>query len=101
MAMTGLDGYFSSESYTTLSAVSGLEGPSPTAVLVQAKRLYEQRRDDIVSFVKGDIKDDASARLAKDHVRWVVVSGYAMQGISSSALPWRKTREIAVYRFSR
>jgi hypothetical protein len=101
MAMTGLDGYFSSESYTTLSAVSGLQGPSPTAVLVQAKRLYEQRRDDIVSFVKGDIKDEATVRLAKDHVRWIVVSGDAMQGISSSAPPWRKTREIAVYRFSR
>jgi len=100
MAMTGLDGYFSSESYTTLSAVSGLEGPSPTAVLVQAKRLYEQRRDDITSFVKGDLKDDGSARLARDHVRWIVVWGDSMQDISSPATPWRKTREIAVYKLA-
>jgi hypothetical protein len=29
-----------------------------------------------------------------------VVSGDALQKISSSATPWRKTREIAVYRFT-
>ncbi len=101
MAMTGLDGYFSSEEYSEFAAVPGLSGSSPADVLAQADRLYEQRRDDVGSFVKGDITDAASARLAKDHVRWIVVSGHAMQGISSSATPWRKTREIAVYRLSR
>jgi hypothetical protein len=100
MAMTGLDGYFSSESYTIFSAVPGLSGPNSDAVFAQAKRLSDQRRDDIESFVKGDITNAVSARLAKDHVRWIVVSGDAMQEISSSATPWRKTREIAVYKFS-
>jgi hypothetical protein len=101
MAMTGLDGYFSSESYSEIHAVSGLSGRNQAAVLAQAERLYEQRRDDVGSFVKGGITDAAAARLAKDHVRWIVVSGDALQGISSSATPWRKTREIAVYRLSR
>jgi hypothetical protein len=101
MAMTGLDGYFSSEEYSEFAAVPGLSGSSPADVLAQADRLYEQRRDDVGSFVKGDITDAASERLAKDHVRWIVVSGDAMQGISSPATPWRKTREIAVYRLSR
>jgi hypothetical protein len=99
-AMTGLDGYFSSEAYSISFAVPGLSG-NRAEVLAQAQRLYEQRRDDVGSFVKGDITDAACARLARDHVRWIVVSGDAMQGISSSATPWRKTREIAVYRFSR
>ncbi len=100
MAMTGLDGYFSSEDYTKFSAVPGLSGRNPADVLAQAERLYEQRRDDVESFVKGDIKDAASARLVNDQVRWIVVSGDALQGISSTATPWRKTREIAVYRLS-
>jgi hypothetical protein len=101
MAMTGLDGYFSSEAYSIFFAVSGLDGHSPAAVLAQAKRLYQQRRDDVASFVKGDINDAASARLEKDHVRWIVVSGDELPSISSSSIPWRKTREIVVYRFSR
>jgi hypothetical protein len=100
MAMTGLDGYFSSETYSKFSAVPGLSGGNPAEVLAQAEHLYEQRRDDVGSFVKGDIKAAASARLAQDNVRWIVMSGNALQGISSSAVPWRKTREIAVYRFS-
>jgi hypothetical protein len=101
MAMTGLDGYFSSESYSTISAVAGLEGPSPTAVLAQAKHLYQQRLDDVRSFVKGDIEDAASARLAADHVRWIAVSGSALQSLSSSETPWRKTHEVVVFRLSR
>jgi hypothetical protein len=101
MAMTGLDGYFSSEPYSKFSAVPGLSGRNPAEVLAKAERLYEQRRDDVGSFVKGHIKDAASARLANDHVGWIVVAGDALQGISSSATPWRKTREIAVYRLSR
>jgi hypothetical protein len=98
MAMTGLDGYFSSETYSKFSAVPGFSGRNPADVLVQAEHLYEQRRDDVGSFVKGDIKDAASARLAQDHVRWIVVCGDAMQRISSSTTPWRETRDIVVYR---
>ena len=100
MAMTGLDGYFSSETYSKFNAVPGLAGNNPADVLAQAERLYEQRREDIGSFVKGDTSNAASARLAKDHVQWVVVSGAAMQGISTAATPWRKTREIEVYRLT-
>ena len=100
-AMTGLDGYFLSETYTKFFAVPGLSGRDPADVLAQAQRLYEQRRDDVRSFVKGDINDAASERLAKDHVQWIVVSGDALRSVSSSATPWRKTREIAVYRLTR
>jgi hypothetical protein len=98
--MTGLDGYFSSESYSKYSAVPGLTGHAPAEVLAQAERLYEQRRDDVTSFLKGDITGVASAHLASDNVRWIVVSGEAMQGISSSIIPWRKTREMAVFHLS-
>jgi hypothetical protein len=101
MALTGLDGYFSSETYSKFFAVPGLGGRDPAEVLAQAERLYEQRRDDVESLVRGDIKEAASARLADDHVRWIVVSGNAVQGFSPSAAPWRKTREIAVYRLAR
>jgi len=101
MAMTGLDGYFSSETYSISFAVPGLNGSNPADVLAQAERLYEQRRADVGSFVTGDITDAASARLAEDHVRWIVVSGDALQGVSYSATPWRKTRELTVYRLSR
>ena len=100
MAMTGLDGYFSSETYSIFEGVPGLSGHSREDVLAKAERLYAQRRGDVESFVKGDTTDAASARLANDHVRWIVISGGAMQGISSSAIPWRKTRDIAVYRLS-
>jgi hypothetical protein len=99
-AMTGLDGYFSSKTYSISFAVAGLSGSNPAEVLGQAERLYEQRRDDVESFVKGDISNAASARLARDHVRWIVVSGDALHGISPTATPWRKTRDIAVYRVS-
>jgi hypothetical protein len=97
MAMTGLDGYFSSETYSKFSAVPGLGGRNPAEVLARAERLYEQRRDDVGSFLKGDITNAASARLASDHVRWIVVCGDAMQRISSSTTPWRETRGIVVY----
>ena len=97
-ALTGLDGYFSSEPYSKFFAVPGLSGNDPADVLAQAERLYEQRRDDVGSFVRGDITDAGAARLAKDHVQWIVVWGDAMQGISTATPPWRKTREIAVYR---
>ena len=101
MAMTGLDGYFSSEAYTKFFAVSGLSGRNSAEVLEQAEGLYEQRRDDVRSFEKGDIDGAAAARLARDHVRWIVLSGTALQGITSTATPWQQTREIAIYRFTR
>jgi hypothetical protein len=100
MALTGLDGYFSSEEYSKYSAAPGLNRRDPADVLAQAERLYEQRRNDLESFLKGDMTDAVSSRLASDHVRWIVVSGDAMQRISSSATPWRKTNEMTVYRIS-
>ena len=98
-AMTGLDGYFSSEAYSKYAAVPGLNGHDAGDVLAQAEHLYQQRRDDVGSFVEGDITAAAYARLARDHVRWIVVSGDATQSISSTATPWRRTREIVIYRF--
>jgi hypothetical protein len=97
-AMTGLDGYFSSERYSISFATPGLSGSNPSDVIAQAQRLYENRHEDVSSFLKGNLADAASARLVKDHVRWIVVSGDAMEGISSSLTPWRKTRDIAVFR---
>src|SRR3954469_6201660 len=98
--MAGLDGYFSSQMYSKFNAVPGLSGKTPEEVLDKAERLYEQRHADIESFVKGDITMDGSARLANDHVRWIVVSGEAAQGTLASTTLWRKTPEIAVYRLS-
>ncbi|HEU0048847.1 MAG TPA: hypothetical protein VFQ43_14750, partial [Nitrososphaera sp.] len=96
-AMTGLDGYVSSESYSIPFAVPDLSGRNSADVLAQAKLLYQQRSQDVGSFVNGDISDAARARLAKDHVRWIVVWGDAMNSISTQITPWRKTREIAAY----
>jgi hypothetical protein len=98
MAFTGLDGYFSSPTYCKFFAVPGLGGGNPAEVLASANRLCEQRRDDIESFIKGDISDTASARLAADRVRWIVISGVAMKKVSSSATPWREARDMVVYR---
>jgi len=98
MAMTGLDGYFSSETYSKFNAVPGLSGKTPAEVLDKAERLYQQRRADVESFIKGNIADSATARLANDHVRWIVVSDEAIHEISTPVTPWRKTDEIAVYR---
>ena len=64
--MTGLDGYFSSETYSEFFAVPGISGHDAAHVLAQADHLYEQRRNDVGSFLKGDINDAVSARLAKD-----------------------------------
>jgi len=100
MAMTGLDGYFSSPTYSRISAVPGLSGQNQEEISEKASRLYEQRRADVDEFIKGGLKAAASERLANDHVRWIVVFGDAMQVISSSATPWRRTREIAVYKLS-
>ena len=101
MAMTGLDGYFSTEAYTKFFAVSGLSGRNSAEVLVQGEGLYQQRLENVRSFAKGDSNGAAAARLVRDHVGWIVVSGAALPGITSSATPWQKTREIAIYRLIR
>jgi hypothetical protein len=98
IAMTGLDGYFSNQPYSTFFAVPGLSGATPAVMLEEAKGLYEQRMADVNSFLRGDIAPEARARLENDHVRWIVVSGDALQNISSPEIPWRRTAEIAVYR---
>ena len=100
MALTGLDGYCSSETYSIFNAVPGLSGKSSAEVLDNAERLYEQRRDDVDSFVRGSMSADAATRLTNDRVRWIVVLGDAMQEISTRVAPWRKTSEIAVYRLT-
>jgi len=100
MAMTGLDGYYSSETYSTMNAVPGLSGRNQEEVLDKAERLYQQRQADVESFIKGDLTDVAYTRLSNDHVRWIVVSDYAVREISTPATPWRRTREIVVYRLS-
>lgn len=99
-AMTGLDGYFSSEDYSRLSEVPGLSGESPEDVLDKAKRLYQQRLTDVGSFIRGDMTDAAYFRLKNDRVRWIVVFDSAMQRISTPVQPWQKTQEIAVFRLS-
>ena len=97
MAMTGLDGYFSSKPYSEFNAVPGLKGNSSAEILAKADRLYEQRQADVDSFIRGEFSTAASARLAADHVRWIVVSGDAMREISSPRVPWRRTRDIVIY----
>jgi hypothetical protein len=100
MAMTGLDGYFSSADYTRFSAVPGLQGRTSAEVLAQADRLYEQRHDDVESFLKGDTDSTARERLARDRVRWVVIDGESLHDISTAATPWRRTDQIAIYRLT-
>ena len=101
IALTGLDGYFCSETYSKFFAVSGLSGRTPQDILLQAERLYQQRRSDVESFVDADIEDATSARMATDHVRWIVVLDPGSRALSPSATPWQKTGEIAIYRLPR
>ncbi len=98
MAMTGLDGYFSSQGYSTFFAVPGIKGATPANIVAQAEQVYEQRVADVNSFLRGEIKPDARARLENDHVRWIVVSGESLHKISGAIKPWRTTPEIVVYR---
>ena len=100
MAMTGLDGYFSSPDYTRFSAVPGLRGRTAAEVLAKADRLYEQRRADVGSFLKGDLDAAGRERLVSDRVTWVVVSDDALKEMSTTAAPWRRTRDIAIYRIA-
>jgi hypothetical protein len=98
MAMTGLDGYFSSEPYSTFFAVPGLSGATSADILAKAKQLYEQRVADVNAFVSGNLTDAARARLENDHVRWIVVSGEALQSIACSTTAWRRTPEVVIYK---
>jgi len=98
MAMTGLDGYFSSQGYSTFFAVPGLSGTSANEILAHAEHIYQQRLADVNSFLRGEITQDARARLESDHVRWIVVSDEALHNVSPSLLPWRITPEISIYR---
>jgi len=97
MALTGLDGYFSSESYSILNAVPGIVDRDPSRIRQEAERMYQQRLTDIESFIKGGMTEEASARLMSDHVRWVVVSEEAKRDIASSAAPWRRTNDVSIY----
>jgi len=97
-ALTGLDGYVSSETYSTAFAVPGLHGRDDLDVLAQARQIYEQRRQDVQSFLNGTINEAASARLRNGHVCWVVASGDALQPAISSPKPWRKTPDMVFYR---
>ncbi|HVN18500.1 MAG TPA: hypothetical protein VMU05_07000 [Dongiaceae bacterium] len=100
MAFTGLDGYFSNEGYSTLSALAGLTGSTKEEIQEKARHLYKQRLSDVESFVRGENTQAVTARLASDHVRWIVISGEATQEISPSVSPWRKTSDIAIYKLS-
>jgi hypothetical protein len=100
MALTGLDGYFSTDTYSEFNAVPGLSGKSRQDIMDKAEHLYEQRRADVESYVQDGATTDVTARLSADHVRWIVVCGEAMHKISNPAQPWRKTSEIAVYKLS-
>jgi hypothetical protein len=97
MAMTGLDGYYLSEAYFTPFVVPGLRGRSATDVLAEAKSLYHQRHDDTEAFIKGSITSEGLARLANDHVRWIVASGEDLGEIPSSMKCWRRTRQVVIY----
>jgi hypothetical protein len=97
-ALTGLDGYVSSETYSIAFAVPGLHGRDDADVLEQAKRIYEQRRADVQSFLDGTISDAGYGRLSKDRVCWIVASGDALQHLSTTLTPWRKTPDTAIYR---
>jgi hypothetical protein len=99
MGMTGLDGYFPSEPYFVFFAVPGLPGGNTAEVLLKAKRLYEQRRDDTEAFIRGEVTEAGLARLKSDHVRWIVVSADALRKVRAGAAPpWRTTAQMVVYR---
>lgn len=98
MAMTGLDGYYLSQPYFLPFAVPGLTGKNAAEVLGKAKDLYRKRQGLIDSFLRGDLSDPGLAELAHDRVRWIVVSAGALGEISSTAVPWRKTPQVVIYR---
>ena len=96
--LSGLDGYVSSETYSTAFAVPGLHGRDDADVLAQAKQIYEQRRDDVQSFLNGTISDAGYKRFAVDRVCWVVASGDELQHLDTALKPWRRTADMAFYR---
>jgi hypothetical protein len=96
-ALTGLDGYFSSESYTTSFAVAGLQGRNEQEVLTTAEQLYLQRKSNVEAFLRTN-DGGSSARLLQDHVHWIVILGDAAPNSPDSPTPWRRTADLAVYR---
>jgi hypothetical protein len=94
-ALTGLDGYTSSGGYSISFAVPGLHGRNEAEILGEARQIYEQRRNDLESFVRGDT---GPARLLADHVRWIVISTQNLHPGASSPAPWRKTADVVVYK---
>lgn len=96
-ALTGLDGYFSSESYTTSFAVAGLQDKNEQAVLADAERLYQQRMQNVEEFLSGNY-NDSLPRLEQDHVRWIVVSGDAIPSGPPAPATWRRSADLVVYR---
>ena len=98
MALTGLDGYFSSEAYSTSFAMAGLQGRDDSDALAQALDLYNQRREDVQTFLNGNISETGTERLAKDHVCWVLLSRNSLQEADAGLRPWRRTQDLAVYR---
>jgi hypothetical protein len=100
MAMTGLDGYFSSQAYSRLGAASGLAGKTLQEISQKAELLYDQRRADVEGFLTGKLTPDGYSRLEQDHVRWVVVLEDSVQEVAQSPTPWRRTNEIRIYKLS-
>jgi hypothetical protein len=98
MAMTGLDGYFSNETYSVSDALSGVEGQTESEILTAANRIYRQRTHDVELYLRGNVDPAALNRLSSDHVRWIVLSKSAVQETPLPAQPWRQNPEIAVYR---
>ncbi len=95
-ALTGLDGYFASETYSTSFAVPGLRG-RPAEVLAGAKYLYQQRHADVEAYIKGESDGEAYTRLTRDRVCWIVVAGDVLKGVSHSVTPWRTTQDLTVF----
>jgi hypothetical protein len=97
-AMTGLDGYFSNETYSVSYALSGLHGSTATEVLAAAGALYRQRMGDVEAYLQGDADSAALARLNRDNVRWIVLSEGSPRELAPALKPWRQNPEVVVYK---
>jgi hypothetical protein len=97
-AMTGLDGYFSSETMSKFYAVPGIESGAGLEVLETADELYRLRVSDVEAYLKGNADTAVLNRLNQDHVRWIVLSNHAASNVSAQLKAWRRDAEIAVYK---
>lgn len=100
MAMTGLDGYYLAENYFIPFAVAGLALRDGSDGVAEAKHLYQQRHEDTEAFIKGAITEQGRARLARDRVRWIVVSGEELGEASNAQNLWRRTGQVVIYQLS-